>query len=211
MYRHPLPVGTRIVSIHGEEDGNGQAAPGAIGRIESSMHLAAPQGWTYHVRFPLGTRAENPDDPDADVVVVVIDQSDSIDDANQYRILDAMAPREASRLLGRGDRVILARPYAGIPEGAVGRVLDVSRHAVLVRFGHSEPANRIIDIDHVQALFRVLPPVSELVIEFHYEDGDVGAHACDGEDRAAAEALWDHFSPSGHGERIVLRRAEADE
>lgn len=55
--RHPLPVGTRIISIHGEEDGNGLAAPGAIGRIEMSMHRA---GRHYLIRAA-DAAIENPE------------------------------------------------------------------------------------------------------------------------------------------------------
>jgi hypothetical protein len=56
---HPLPVGTRILSINGESDDNDgverHTGPNAVGVIDQ-VHMFDPcNAWTYSVHFPNGT------------------------------------------------------------------------------------------------------------------------------------------------------------
>jgi hypothetical protein len=47
-----------------------------------------------------------------------------------------------------------------------------------------------------------------LVVEFHYADGDVGAHP---EEGAVARTLWAEFTPGHEPSHVVIRPAEPDE
>jgi hypothetical protein len=92
MVNHPLPVGTRIQSLQGEQDGNGIAQPGSIGLIVAYCGDLGPkdhphrQGHAYDVLFPITNRAAEPDDATATHVVVTIDQGDGLDDPTLYVI-----------------------------------------------------------------------------------------------------------------------------
>lgn len=58
--QHPLPVGTKLFSVRGEEDGTEDGAvrdtgPLAVGAVFAEPRENPVQGWTYPVRFPNGT------------------------------------------------------------------------------------------------------------------------------------------------------------
>lgn len=56
--QHPLPIGTPILSINGEQDDDDGVdrftGPMANGRVERADYYAS-QGWTYCVAFGNGT------------------------------------------------------------------------------------------------------------------------------------------------------------
>jgi hypothetical protein len=57
---HPLPLGSKVVSLKGEMDddehGNQRIAPpGSVGTIQSAEFHPKGQGWTYHITFDNGT------------------------------------------------------------------------------------------------------------------------------------------------------------
>lgn len=60
VHSHPLPVGTRIVSILGEldsdeKDNDREAPPGSVGKVEGMERLKLATVWNYRVTFPSGT------------------------------------------------------------------------------------------------------------------------------------------------------------
>ena len=77
MLSHPLALGTKILSVKGEQDQDDdntvrRTGPNAIGRVIAADHIPH-QGWSYGIEFsPSG-------------VFVFIDQRDSIDDSSKYR------------------------------------------------------------------------------------------------------------------------------
>lgn len=77
---HPLPVGTRIISVEGENDSDEdrprETGPNAEGVIISSYQLPS-QGWTYDVVFPLSG------------AWVVLIEADPLNDPTKYQILPA--------------------------------------------------------------------------------------------------------------------------
>lgn len=88
-----LPVGTRILSLRGERDGNGTANPQAIGVVTDVLgDLGWPQGWAYEVLFKMDKQAENPDNPQARGVWVTLDEGDGLGDPSRYLILDPAMP-----------------------------------------------------------------------------------------------------------------------
>lgn len=77
---HPLTLGSKVQTVRGEtaDDDNGDtrhAGPNAVGEVISVEHSPHRQGWTYGVLFPGD-------------VWVFIDQVDSIDDPDHYRVLE---------------------------------------------------------------------------------------------------------------------------
>lgn len=86
---HPLPLGTKVLSLRGEkaDDENGdlqETGPNTVGKVISVDYSPHAQGWTYGIVF-------QPND-----VWVFIDQLDSIDDPDKYRILELGVPEERS-------------------------------------------------------------------------------------------------------------------
>ena len=76
-FQHPLPKGTRILSVLGECDRDGDdnervTGPNAIGEVTDANHRTG-QGWSYDVVFQ------------GSGVWVILDEHGELDDAARYK------------------------------------------------------------------------------------------------------------------------------
>ena len=78
MIKHPLEIGTQLLSVNGELDCDENDRERATGPLATGTVISADwsehQGWTYGVTCPNGTW-------------VFIDQLDSVDDVALYRVV----------------------------------------------------------------------------------------------------------------------------
>jgi hypothetical protein len=99
---HPLPVGSRILSVFNQcdallDDEGGEymgllnhSGPMAVGEVVRADYYGggeSPQGWTYGVLFP-GITPRPPGSHEPQPVFVFIDQRGGIDDPTRYRVLE---------------------------------------------------------------------------------------------------------------------------
>ena len=78
---------------------------------------------------------------------------------------------------------------------------EVEDESTLIRGANDQEAQRVFD-DAVHGMDRNAACSIELVVEFHYKDGDVGAY-----DDIAVQSLWAQFTKGHEASHILIRPA----
>lgn len=131
---HPLPLGTKVLSLGGEFDqlmddegnevpGENHSGPNAVGEVIDVDYYHTGQGWAYTIKFPSITpRPEGSSEPQD--VIVTIDQyarvkyPDTIDNPDFYRVLD-LGDQPAKRKPGWPDEPQDVKVHPSMFQGTI--------------------------------------------------------------------------------------------